>query len=110
MIYQSFAQLYDQLFDPEMYQKWEEFTIKNLPADTKNILDLAGGSGRLGVMLAARGFDVTVADFSAEMLSIADQHATEAGVNLHLLQADCETLVLYRSMMRSLVMRTLFVI
>lgn len=54
MIYQSFAQLYDQLFDPEMYQKWEEFTIKNLPADTKNILDLAGGSGRLGVMLAAR--------------------------------------------------------
>ena len=68
MIYQSFAQLYDQLFDPEMYQKWEKFTIKNLPADTKSILDLAGGSGRLGVMLAARGFDVTVADFSAEML------------------------------------------
>ncbi|MDD1401280.1 methyltransferase domain-containing protein [Limosilactobacillus reuteri] len=92
MIYQSFAQLYDQLFDPEMYQKWEKFTIKNLPANTKSILDLAGGSGRLGVMLAARGFDVTVADFSAEMLSIADQHATEAGVNLHLLQADMRDL------------------
>ncbi len=92
MIYQSFAQLYDQLFDPKMYQKWEEFTIKNLPADTKSILDLAGGSGRLGVMLAARGFDITVADFSAEMLSIADQHATEAGVNMHLLQADMRDL------------------
>lgn len=92
MIYQSFAQLYDQLFDPEMYHKWEKFTIENLPRNTKSILDLAGGSGRLGVLLAARGFDVTVADFSAEMLSIADQHALEASVNLHLLQADMRDL------------------
>ncbi|MRH46610.1 methyltransferase domain-containing protein [Lactobacillus reuteri] len=92
MIYQSFAQLYDQLFDPEMYHNWEKFTLDNLRPQTTSILDLAGGSGRLGVMLAARGFDITVADFSAEMLSLADQHAAEAGVDLHLVQADMRNL------------------
>ncbi|MBD5807187.1 class I SAM-dependent DNA methyltransferase [Limosilactobacillus walteri] len=92
MIYQSFAQLYDQLFDPEMYRNWEKFTLENLQAQDKKILDLAGGSGRLAVMLAQDGLELTVADFSAEMLSLADQHATEADVSLQLIQTDMRDL------------------
>lgn len=30
MIYQTFAQLYDQLFDSDMYKNWEKFTLANI--------------------------------------------------------------------------------
>ncbi|MBB1080103.1 class I SAM-dependent methyltransferase [Limosilactobacillus sp. STM2_1] len=92
MIYQSFAQLYDQLFDPEMYRNWEKFTLENLQLQDKKILDLAGGSGRLAVLLAKKDLEVTVADFSATMLSLADQHAAEASIPLQLVQADMRDL------------------
>ncbi|WP_076459326.1 class I SAM-dependent DNA methyltransferase [Limosilactobacillus caccae] len=90
MIYHSFAQLYDQLFDPAMYSKWRDFTVENIPAGA-DILDLAGGSGRLAVMLAP-DHQVTVADFSADMLSLADQHAAAAGVDLQLVEVDMRDL------------------
>lgn len=92
MIYQSFAELYDQLFDPDLYQRWADFTLANLPSQGRCLLDLAGGSGRLGVMLAKQGLDVTVADFSSEMLSLADQHVREAGVALSLIETDMRNL------------------
>lgn len=92
MIYQSFAQLYDQLFDPELYKKWEQFTLANIKTTNCNLLDLAGGSGRLAVLLAADGLKVTVADFSDEMLSLADQHGNENNVTLQLVQADMRDL------------------
>lgn len=92
MIYHSFAQLYDQLFDPELYNQWRDFTEKNIDRDHNKILDLAGGSGRLAVLLAADGFDVTVADISSDMLALANQHAEEANVQLHLIEADMRDL------------------
>lgn len=71
MIYQSFAQLYDQLFDQQLYNRWLDFTLNygQVIAESK-VLELAGGAGRLAVMLAQRHYDVTVADFSSEMLSL----------------------------------------
>lgn len=64
MIYQSFAQLYDQLFDQKLYRRWLNFTLNCGQAVAGNkVLDLAGGAGRLAVMLAQRHYDVTVADF-----------------------------------------------
>ena len=82
MIYQSFAQLYDQLFDQELYKRWLDFTLNYGTLDRvftgSKCLELAGGAGRLAVMLAQRHYDVTVADFSSEMLSLASQHADEA--------------------------------
>lgn len=92
MIYHTFAQLYDQLFDPVLYQKWADYTIENSSPATTTILDLAGGAGRLAVLLAQRGYDVTDVDFSADMLSLAAQHAEEVGVDLNLLQADMRDL------------------
>lgn len=92
MIYHSFAQLYDELFDDQLYLQWRDYTLNRLSPATKSVLDLAGGAGRLACLLAPTGLDVTVADFSAEMLSLAGQHATDAGVKLRLVEADMRDL------------------
>lgn len=93
MIYQTFAQLYDQLFDSSMYQRWEDYTMTRLPAGQDlSCLDLAGGAERLAVLLAQQGLTVTVADLSAEMLSLASQHAMKDQVDVQLVQADMRDL------------------
>lgn len=88
MIYTSFAQLYDELFDSEMYQQWADFVMATKQDNEKTVLDLAGGAGRLAVLLAQKNLTVTVADFSDEMLSLADQHREKANVNLDLVNAN----------------------
>ncbi|MGM9907190.1 class I SAM-dependent DNA methyltransferase [Limosilactobacillus sp.] len=92
MIYHTFAQLYDQLFDDELYQKWTAYTMANGGQDAHQVLDLAGGAGRLAVLLAKQELAVTVADFSTDMLSLASQHAVAAGVPLTLVEADMRDL------------------
>lgn len=92
MIYNSFAKLYDDLFDPVQYDRWLAYTEKRLSPHVHQILDLAGGSGRLSVKLAQNGYQVVDLDFSSAMLSLADQHAREAGVSIGLVQADMRDL------------------
>lgn len=57
MIYQTFAQLYDELFDPQLYDDWLQFVQAHVPAG-RHLLDLAGGAGRLAVLLAQAGYRV----------------------------------------------------
>lgn len=92
MIYHTFAQLYDQLFDPDLYKQWRDYTLANCPEKTSRVLDLAGGAGRLAVLLAHAGLDMTVADISEDMLALASQHAEEEGVRLQIVQADMRDL------------------
>lgn len=91
MIYQTFAQLYDELFDPQLYDDWLQFVQAHVPAG-RHLLDLAGGAGRLAVLLAQAGYRVVDADFSAEMLALADQHRQAAGVDFDLVEADMRDL------------------
>jgi ubiquinone/menaquinone biosynthesis C-methylase UbiE len=52
-------------------------------------LELAGGAGRLAILLKQNGFkDVTVFDLSPEMLTLAAQHAQEAELELPLIEGD----------------------
>lgn len=51
-------------------------------------LDVAGGSGQAGAILAARGMDVTVADISDVALDLARQRAERSRITLHLLEID----------------------
>ena len=88
MIYQTFAKLYDALFDPDLYDDWLGFVQRELATPQAPILELACGTGRLAVMLAKAGYNVTGFDLSDEMLSLADQHAQEANVELPLIQGD----------------------
>lgn len=87
MIYGSFAQYYDQLFDEQLYLQWQQYVQTHTTPGTQ-LLDLAGGAGRLGVLLAQNGYQVTDVDLSAEMLALASQHAADAKVDLALVQAN----------------------
>lgn len=87
--YQTFAQLYDNLFDSEMYIQWRDYVVTNVPNKDGRILDLAGGAGRLAVLLAEAGYkDVSVFDLSPEMLALAMKHASEANVVIPLIEGD----------------------
>lgn len=87
--YQTFAQLYDNLFDSEMYLEWRDYVMRNVLDKTGRVLDLAGGAGRLAVLLAEAGYqDVSVFDLSPEMLALAMKHAEEAKVNIPLIEGD----------------------
>lgn len=92
MIYDSFAQLYDDLFDPDQYDQWLAYTKDHLGNDVHSILDLAGGSGRLSVKLAQDGYSVVDLDFSPTMLSLADEHARQAKVAVDLVESDMRDL------------------
>lgn len=87
--YSMFAKLYDRLFDLDLYRDWDHFVQANVDSRaSKRVLDLAGGSGRLAVLLAKQGYQTTLLDLSSEMLSLASQHAEENHVRLDLIQAD----------------------
>ncbi|USS87588.1 class I SAM-dependent methyltransferase [Fructilactobacillus hinvesii] len=87
MIYSQFATFYDQLFDNQLYLKWAQYVQKYVPTGA-NILDLACGTGRLLVLLQRAGYQMTGADLSEEMLTLASQHASEAHLTLPLLQVN----------------------
>ncbi|RRK09867.1 class I SAM-dependent methyltransferase [Lactiplantibacillus garii] len=88
MIYQTFAELYDELFDPAMYAQWLDFVRREIPTQAGQLLELACGTGRLGVLLAQDGYHVTGLDLSDNMLALAEEHAEQAAVTLPLLQGD----------------------
>ncbi|KRM68116.1 methyltransferase [Apilactobacillus ozensis DSM 23829 = JCM 17196] len=87
MIYTSFAQLYDELFDSDMYDNWFEFVAKHVDKDS-NILNVACGNGRLDCLLLENGYNVTGLDLSSDMLSIASKHANESNLSLPLIEGN----------------------
>lgn len=88
MIYSTFAQVYDQLMDQDLYTDWRDYVLKQVPAKGQRLLELAGGSGSLAVLLQNAGFNVTTLDLSAEMLSLAAEKINRAGLDIPLVQAD----------------------
>ncbi|GAJ25235.1 methyltransferase [Liquorilactobacillus sucicola DSM 21376 = JCM 15457] len=89
MNYTTFAQLYDELMEPKMYTRWCEFIEQQVPELTSaQILDLACGTGRMAILLAQKGYKVAGADLSADMLSLAEERARKARVEVPLIEAD----------------------
>lgn len=84
--YSTFAEKYDRLFNDDLYQDWANFVANHTQAG--RVLDLGGGAGRLAVLLAQRHYQVDILDLSGEMLSLAQKHATDADVDVSLIQAD----------------------
>src|SRR5438046_10388939 len=54
---------------------------RHLDGSPLRILDVAGGNGVEAVRLAASGHDVTVVDYSSEMLASAHNLATSTGLS-----------------------------
>ncbi|WP_127848718.1 class I SAM-dependent DNA methyltransferase [Lacticaseibacillus hulanensis] len=88
MIYSTFAQVYDQLMDQDLYTDWRDYVLQQVPAKGQRLLELAAGSGTLAVQLQQAGFDVTALDLSAEMLSLAAAKINKADLDIPLVQAD----------------------
>jgi S-adenosylmethionine-dependent methyltransferase len=60
---------------------WENLqSFLPTPALVRQVLDLGGGTGAMSSRLAAKGFQVTLLDSSAEMLGIARKEAEANGV------------------------------
>lgn len=97
MIYTEFAKFYDDLFDVTLYDRWAHFVeiqTKGIQKDRSElkILDLACGTGRLAIKLAQMGFQVTGADLSEDMLTIAEQRSRQAKVDVPFIQTDMRTM------------------
>ncbi|MCT8393366.1 class I SAM-dependent methyltransferase [Weissella confusa] len=89
MNYQTFAKLYDDLFDEAAYADWFQYATKFIKNKDGKLLELAGGAGRLAIQLKQAGYDdVSVLDLSTEMLALAAQHAQEAELDLPLIEGD----------------------
>lgn len=87
MAYETFAFVYDEVMDANLYQKWLDFSKRHLN-DKKQILELACGTGALAVAFAKEGYDVTALDLSEEMLMIASNRAIEADVPVQFVEGD----------------------
>lgn len=89
MNYQTFAKLYDDLFDEAAYADWFQYATKFIKNKDGKLLELAGGAGRLAIQLKQAGYDdISVLDLSTEMLALAAQHAQEVELYLPLIEGD----------------------
>ncbi|GKS80941.1 methyltransferase [Ligilactobacillus pabuli] len=89
MIYTTFAQLYDQLMDPIVYEDWIKYFQQQVAVDANaKVLDLGCGSGALTLLLKQAGYQLEGLDLSEEMLSLASARFGEADVFIPLYQGD----------------------
>jgi ubiquinone/menaquinone biosynthesis C-methylase UbiE len=73
---------------PATRAAWSRWLSVWLPAPPARIADLGRGSGSLAVLLAARGYDVTASDISAQMVRRTRHKAAAAGVEVEVAVAD----------------------
>ncbi|MFY4774854.1 class I SAM-dependent DNA methyltransferase [Metabacillus sp. RGM 3146] len=91
MIYRGFASVYDQLMSEAPYGQWRDYLqscMDRYGNGGKRVLDTGCGTGEIAVLLKEAGFDVTGADLSEEMLSVAHQKAVEKGFSIPFYQMD----------------------
>ncbi len=96
--YSFFSSVYDTLTENVNYAARANY-IADLLADNGIkggiLLDLACGTGTLGIEMAKKGFEVIGVDSSADMLSVAMNNAYESGKNILFLCQPMQQLDLY---------------
>ena len=101
IMYQDFAEIYDQLMDNVDYESWANYYVRLLSIygikDGK-ICECACGTGSLTIPLYRAGFHVTGVDLSREMLWQAAQKARKQGIAIPFVQQDMKALNLHRPM------------
>lgn len=98
MSYSTFALYYDCLTHNVDYARRAEYfctLMEQLGHNAGITLDLACGTGSLTVELAKRGLDVYGIDGSPSMLSVAQQKAADAGLNILFLCQQMQSIDLY---------------
>ena len=96
--YEAIARVYDKLNAEIDYTSWasffEECFDRYLPRRPELVLDLACGTGRMTLELAARGYDMIGVDGSADMLGEALLQ-NDGRYNILWLQQDMRSFELY---------------
>lgn len=91
MIYDLLAPIYDEVNVDFDYEKWADFfecAVEKYYLSGKKpefVLDLGCGTGKMSLILAKRGYDMTGVDVSPEMLDIARESAAKAGYGKEIL-------------------------
>lgn len=91
MSYERFAYLYDELMQDVPYDEWVKIVEaykEKYQVNGMKLLDLACGTGELSVRLAQKGYDVTGADLSGDMLSVAQMKAQAQSMPIQFFQQD----------------------
>ena len=81
--YTVLAQSYDRLTADVDYEKWADYVerhFRRLKRPVRTVAELGCGTGSLTLLLARRGYAVTAADLSPDMLTLADQKCEGLGV------------------------------
>lgn len=95
MAYQQMAFLYDQLMEDAPYDKWVAFTKEMIRKSGKNIesiSDLGCGTGEITLMLAQEGYQLFGVDYSAHMLTYAEQKSRSENFPVKWIHQDLRTL------------------
>ena len=72
--YTALAEYYDRLTGDVGYTRWADYIerhFRRLKRPVRSVVELACGTGTLAALLAQRGYRVTAADLSPDMLSVA---------------------------------------
>ena len=100
-MYQAFAELYDELMNDVDYEGWADHYARLLSiygVREGKICECACGTGGLTIPLFRRGFQVTGADVSQEMLWQAAQKSRKQGASIPFVRQDMRALNLHRPM------------
>ena len=100
-MYQAFAELYDELMNDVDYEGWADHYTRLLSiygVREGKICECACGTGGLTIPLFRRGFQVTGADVSQEMLWQAAQKSRKQGASIPFVRQDMRALNLHRPM------------
>ena len=98
-MYQAFAELYDELMNDVDYEGWADHYARLLSiygVREGKICECACGTGGLTIPLFRRGFQVTGADVSQEMLWQAAQKSRKQGASIPFVRQDMRALNLHR--------------
>lgn len=87
MIYSKFAEIYNELMDDSLYADWREYVLSNV-TQKGSLLEVAGGTGDLAILLQEAGYDVTLTDLSYEMLEVAVKKLTAAKKTMDIAQVN----------------------
>ena len=95
--YEFLAGSYDALTADVGYSRWADYIeghFARLKKPVRTVLDLCCGTGSLTYELSCRGYEMTGADLSADMLSIAEEKCRDLPVRPRFFQEAMEDLAL----------------
>ncbi|MBM7562297.1 class I SAM-dependent DNA methyltransferase [Fusibacter tunisiensis] len=92
--YDKFAFVYDIMQYDVDYTAWADRLndkIKALKPNSRKLLELATGTGNLAIELSKRSYILEGLDLSEEMLAVASQKTSEAGLRIRFYNQDMKT-------------------